>query len=232
MIRKHRGRELFMAKLKETIRRYLPVSAMIDTLLRGEIALLNPQNWDDRNDINFMQLYKTHKNLSSLYAMCAAQCSETYAHWRVYTPAAEGACIVISRKPFEDLLTSRGFRYGPVKYLILNEVKKLGPPDVERLPFCKRKGFGAEEEYRVIASSPASQAAALSLAIERSCIRKIELNPWMPEPLADSLMKTISSIPGCENIQTSQSNLTNNQDWRNAGNRVVGRQPEQPLTTV
>ncbi len=79
-----------MAKLKGYIRRYLPLSAVIDTLRRRKLALLDPQNWDDRNDRHFMQRYKEAKGLSSLYAMCAAVRHETYYHWRVFTPGAEG----------------------------------------------------------------------------------------------------------------------------------------------
>jgi hypothetical protein len=62
------------------------LSAVIDTLRRRKLALLDPQNWDDRNDRRFMQLYKEAKGLSSLYAMCAARCHDTYYHWRVFTP--------------------------------------------------------------------------------------------------------------------------------------------------
>jgi hypothetical protein len=148
-----------MTKLDGIARRYMSLSAVADTLQRLEIALLDPQNWDDRNDRNFMQTYKSEKGYQSLYALCAACCSETYSHWRVYTPAADGACLELYRGELERALVRRGkSRFEEVKYVSLPEVDRLGPPDPDRLPFCKRAGYGVEEEYRVIAWSDDDQS--------------------------------------------------------------------------
>lgn len=38
-----------MANLKGYIRRYLPLSAVIDTLRRRKLALLDPQSWEFRD---------------------------------------------------------------------------------------------------------------------------------------------------------------------------------------
>ncbi|MGB8539946.1 MAG: hypothetical protein WCD57_26210 [Acidobacteriaceae bacterium] len=222
-----------MAKLKDYIRRYLPLSAVIDTLRRRKLALLNPENWDDRNDRLFMQRYKEKKRLSSLYAMCAAVRHETHHHWRVFTPGAEGACLELWRDPLEAALReSDSTRFQEVEYLTLPQVAQLGPKDLENLPFYKRKGFGAEEEYRVIAWSGEPQALALEFDIQLSWVKQIELNPWMPKPLFQSVKDTIKAIHGCDSIEFRQSTLIDNQQWRDAGDRVVGRKPGGPETTL
>jgi hypothetical protein len=222
-----------MAKLKGYIRRYLPLSAVIDTLRRKKLALLDPQNWDDRNDRRFMQLYKEAKGLSSLYAMCAAVRHETYYHWRVFTPGAEGACLELWREPLETALKNSDFaRFQEVRYVTLPDVARLSPKDLENLPFSKRSGFGAEEEYRVIAWSEEPQAAALGFDMQLSWVKLIELNPWMPKPLAQSVKDTIRAIAGCDSIKLRQSTLIDNQQWRDAGDRVVGRKPGGPETTL
>jgi hypothetical protein len=46
------------------------------------------------------------------------------------------------------------------------------------------------------------------------------------------LRETIRELPGCAMVATSQSSLIDNQEWREAGNRVVGQEPEEPLTTL
>jgi len=213
-----------MGKTINYIRRYLPLSSVIDTLQRRKIALLDPQNWDDRNDRRFMQLYKDAKGLRSLYAMCAAACTETYAHWRIYTPAAEGVCLELWREPFEAALKQTGSTiFREVKYLSLDRVDRLGPGDIDDLPFSKRAGYGAEEEYRVIAWSQEPQAAALGFEIDLSWVKRVELNPWMPETLAHSARTALKAIPGCKKLATSQSTLVDNQRWRDAGDRVAGR---------
>ena len=214
-----------MTTLNKFIRRYISVSAVIDTLRRGEITLLDPQSWDDRNDRYFMSLYKERKKLSGLYALCAAQCSETYHHWRVFTSGADGACLEITRTPFEKALSRHSdISFGEVEYLLLQAAERLTESDLDRLPFCKRKGFEAEEEYRVIARSDEKQAAALLLEFDIGWISNVYLNPWMPEPLVESVRTTLQSLVGDTKISIQRSHLIDSQRWKNAGDRVAGSQ--------
>jgi hypothetical protein len=222
-----------MAKLKAYIRRYLPLSAVIDTLRRRKLALLNPENWDDRNDRLFMQSYKEKRGLSSLYAICAAVRHETYYHWRVFTPGHEGACLELWRGPLEAALRERdSTRFKEVKYLTLPQVAQLSPKDLENLPFYKRKGFDAEEEYGVIAWSGEPQAFALEFDIQLLWVKQIELNPWMAKPRFQSVKDTIKAIHGCDSIECRQSTLIDNQQWRDVADRVVGQKPGGPETTL
>src|SRR5689334_9315615 len=108
-----------MTKLKKYIRRYTSISAVIDILKRQELSLLDPQSWDDRNDRYFMALYKEKKRLRGLYGLCAAQCSETYHHWRVFTGTSDGACIEIKRDVLESSIREPNVRFGSVEYLLL-----------------------------------------------------------------------------------------------------------------
>lgn len=98
-----------------------------------------------------MERYKSAKKPEALCALCAARCSETYHHWRVFAGAADGACLGLKRSPLEELLRSLpNVRYGDVDYLMLGAVDQLTPNDIDRIPFIKRYGFAAEEEYRII----------------------------------------------------------------------------------
>lgn len=221
-----------MTKLRKYIRRYISISAVIDTLRRREVALLDPRSWDDRNDRYFLDLYKEKKRLSGLYALCASQSSETYHHWRVFTSGKEGACIELKRDSLEMVLRrNNSIKFGLVDYLRLKDIDTIGPINWERLPFFKRAGFSAEEEYRIIAHSDEIQAAALGIEIELDWISKIYLNPWMPEPLAESVKASIRAIDGCKNIAIQRSQLIDSQRWKSAGDRVVGHpQPKAKLS--
>ena len=116
--------------------------------------------------------------------------------------------------------------------MTLSQVSWLSTKDLENLPFSKRAGFGAEEEYRVIAWSGEPQALALEIDIQLSWVKQIELNPWMPKSLFQSVKDTIKAIDGCDRINFRQSTLINNQQWRDAADRVVGRKPGGPDTTL
>jgi hypothetical protein len=215
-----------MAESEDVIRRYTSISSVIDTLQRKELALLDPQTWDDRNDRYFMALYKDAKALGGLYALCAARCRETYHHWRVFTNTADGACLEIRRRPLEEALTDLpGVRYSNVEYLTLPRVEDLTAAHLDRLPFLKRHGFMAEEEYRIIAETGEAQQAALNIAMPVSWISGIYLNPWLPAPIAVSLTKTLKALPGCGNLKVYRSQLVDSGRWKQAGDRVVGKKP-------
>jgi len=217
-----------MGKLKSFIRRYTSIAATIDILRRKELPLLDPQSWDDRNDRYFMSLYKENQGIAGLYGLCAATCSETYHHWRVFTAAADGACIEIKRVPLETVLTALpGVRFGEIDYLLLDQVEKLGSADRASLPFVKRAGFKPEDEYRIIAETKDAQTPALAIEFPVRLINKIYLNPWLPASIAESLTETIRSIPGCERISVTRSYLIDNGRWKRSGDRVVGK-PKAP----
>lgn len=54
-------------------------------------------------------------------------------------------------------------RYGTVDYLPLAKVDKLTPADVDALPFYKRAGFTAENEFRMIAETAEPQGQVLRI---------------------------------------------------------------------
>ncbi|MBB2677442.1 UNVERIFIED_ORG: hypothetical protein GGI61_000988 [Rhizobium esperanzae] len=223
-------------KKKMHIRRYLSIAALIDTLRRQKLAILNPEGWDDRNDRLFMRAYKNHKNAGGLYGMCAALRGETYHHWKIFAGGASGACIVLKRPPVEAYLDSHQpepgteIRYDEVDYLTLDEVKKLSPNDIEDLPFLKRYGFKDEDEYRIVIETVADQQPAIFIDCPHDWIDTVYLNPWLYENQAQSLIETIKEIPGCRNLNVKPSQLTNSTTWREAADRIAGKAHRPALT--
>jgi hypothetical protein len=213
-----------VTKLNNTLKRYTSISAVIDMLCRKELALLDPQTWDDRNDRYFMALYKEHAKAKGLYAACFTQVAETYHHWRVFGGSADGACIELRRDEFEKHVAGNpDIHVGEVEYFYVDDAEniKIGKPD--RLPFMKRMGFEPEAEYRLVATSKDEQAPALALPIDLKLIRRIYINPWLPESMFRSLKSVLSDIEACDHIRISRSGLIDSQRWKNAGNRIVGK---------
>jgi hypothetical protein len=213
-----------MAKLTNFIRRYTSIAATIDILRRKELPLLDPQNWDDRNDRYFMSQYKESKQLNGLYGLCASTCSETYHHWRVFTNAADGACIEINRQALEDRLAQvAGVRYGEIEYLKLEDVERLTTKDRDRMPFIKRVGFQPEDEYRIIAESDEAQRSSLPVELPISFVNRVYLNPWLPASISESVVKTLRELPGCTRLAISKSHLIDSGRWQKAGDKMVGK---------
>jgi hypothetical protein len=215
--------------LTDFIRRYTSIASVIDTLRRMQLALLDPQSWDDRNDSHFMSLYKEYKGANGLYALCATEAPETYHHWRVFGGTSEGACLELKRSPLEDSFAGDGrIRFGRVQYKKIVELRAMHASDRIELPFLKRKPYEPECEYRIIAETAEPQAAALSIELPPACISRVFLNPWLPKPLAQSIKATIQEIPGCKTLPIIQTTMLENSRWKSAGDRLAGKKPTVP----
>jgi hypothetical protein len=87
---------------KITLRRYTNLAATIHILKSRHISLLSPAFWDDRNDAFFMRRYKERKSAKSVLALCFAEASETYHHWRVFSHGSDGTCIEFDKGHLEQ----------------------------------------------------------------------------------------------------------------------------------
>jgi hypothetical protein len=178
--------------------------------------MLNPEAWDDGNDACYLQLYREKKNLGSVLALCFAQASETYHHWRVFASGAGGVCISFKRTPlFHALKAQAGIRMGDVRYLTLEEIKTK-TMTVAELPFLKRFPFQDEDEYRAIYES-ASRVSSFDIAIPLASIERITLSPWVHPALVPYMKETVKSIDGCDKLKVSASTLIGNEKWKAFG---------------
>ncbi len=216
-----------MAASKDCIKRYTTIAATLDILKRKKLPLLNPERWDDQNDRYFMELYKRKKEIGGLYALCTASCSMTYHHWRVFTNAADGACIEIKREDLEVRLkkivknTDFKISYDNMKYMTIKEIKKNQKNNIDSLPFIKRHGFNPESEYRIIAEVPDNQKDTYLIDFPIGLISRIYINPWLPKSIFRSIKQLINKIPGCRGLRITHSRLTDNQTWKKFGDKIV-----------
>lgn len=170
-----------MTSTGKTYRRYTNLAAAIHMLQTKQITLLSPEKWDDGNDRHFMEVYQKRRKLDTLLAICLAQDSDTYGHWRVFSPNVDGVCVVLQK----DLLISSfdgtpGIRHREVDY---KEIARLDGtlPKTANLPFMKRWPYKPEGEYRIIYESNAEKVVAKNFPLPPGCITQVILSPWMPE---------------------------------------------------
>lgn len=199
-----------------TLRRYTDVSALLYMLRRKKLTLLNPVNWDDKNDSHYMQLYRAKKRLGAVLALCFTEVGETYHHWRVFSPGNSGVCVRFRKDMLIEHLSKRtAIRFGPVQYRMMNHVRTAAL-DIEDLPFLKRYAFRDEREFRLIYDT-LHDVPFRDFAISLECIDRITINPWLNERLADALYDTVRGLNGCEKLIVGQSSLVNNREWKKLG---------------
>src|SRR5712691_6011902 len=202
------------------LRRYTDIPALIYLLSELQITLLDPQSWDDKNDSHYLRLYREKKNLKTVLAVCFAQASETYHHWRVFAPGSSGICISFNRREvFKALkaLNQAELRMGSVTYLSLGEIRRKKDLSMENLPFLKRYPFQDEQEFRVVYESTTKTISKLDIPIPLSCIYKVTLSPWLPSALSNRMKSILRSMPGCSGLKIRRSTLISNDEWKRLG---------------
>jgi hypothetical protein len=186
-------------------------------LTNRELTLLNPFSWDDKNDSNFITIYREKCGLTSVLALCFAQSDETYHHWRVFAPGSSGVRVQFNEERLRESFSAiEGLRFERVEYLTIKQLKEQAVAK-GRLPFLKRYPFHPEQESRVLWESKTEERSSLPVPIDLSAISRVTLSPWLHPSLVDGVKSLIKRIDGCSSIKIYQSTLTSNSDWLRHG---------------
>lgn len=206
---------------KNILKRFTTLTAAIDMLVNERLALLNPASWKDRNDVAFLEEYARKRGAKGLVAACFTQAPETYHHWQVFAADNEGVCVELDRTALlTGLRDDDRYYWSDVKYLTLKDLGAKRSVALEDLPFLKRFGFRDEQEFRLIFECRESAVAMHHVPIRRSWIKRIVLNPWLHEELADGVKLALRSLPGCSALKVARTTLIDNSQWK-AAMRVV-----------
>ena len=211
-----------MRRVANSLRRFTTISSALDTLRNSRIAFLNPDTWDDKNDAEFIRLYRTAKANPNLKALCCTESPESYHLWKVFTNATDRCFIDIVKIPLlRKIKSNDDYFYAEIEYKTLVQMGN-GNFEVADLPFLKRAGFQDEAEFRIIYVGECVDNAHF-LPIEAAWIRRIVLNPWLSKPLAESVTKTFREVSGNPKLRVTASKLINSASWTDHGKRIVKR---------
>ncbi len=200
--------------LATSLRRYTELPYLIDYLQTGELALLNPKAWDDRNDSFYIEEYARAKRLLGIYALCMAEASETYHHWRVFSNGSGGVCIEFDKeKLVEQVRGVPDLRAETVQYRTIKSLREQPPAEAD-LPFLKRHAFRDEKEFRLFVCRRTRDTPVLRIPVAPATIKRVTLSPWLPATVCDQVKKVLKSIKGCEKLRVFRSTLVDNEDWK------------------
>lgn len=209
-------------KGRSFLKRYTSLSVAIDVLTNERLTLLSPATWQDRNDVAFMEAFRTASGVDTVLAACFTQAPETYHHWGVFAGGNEGVRIDFDKDALlESLQGDDRYLWGDVRYLTL---KQIAARDIaaSELPFLKRHAFRDEQEFRLLCQSRDPAPAFHHIPLDRSWIRGVTLSPWLPENLIDPLKSALKALPGCATLRVQRTNLRDHAKWQAAIGRVAG----------
>lgn len=204
--------------MQTLLRRYTELPYVLDYLHTGQLALLNPATWDDRNDSFYIEEYARQSDMKSVYALCLSNCVETYHHWRVFSHGSAGACIQFKPERFlAEISKVKGLRAEGVRYSTIKDLRDA-KPSLSELPFLKRSAFQHEAEFRLFYASKSKGPPIYRIPVPRRCADRIILSPWLPNAVAYLVKETLKSIAGCSKLKVYRSTLVENEDWKKFAN--------------
>ena len=198
-----------------SLRRYTNLAAAIHLLRTRQITLLSPTMWEDKNDSYFMMQYRTTAKAQTVLALCFAAGTQRYHHWRVYSYGADGVRIQFNKEHLLSFVDGDcKIKHRFVKYESLRNVSNIRIQNRDDLLFIKQSPFKDEKEYRIVYVDECMNLEYKEYPIDVECITQVTLSPWMPVNLANSVKRTLKSIPGCSNLEVRRSTLTQNEKWK------------------
>ena len=190
------------------------------------MTLRDPRQWDDRNDSYYLEKYKEYKGLETLLALCFAEASETFHHWRVFSSGVNGVCIELDKhhivEEFKKKCKEDGIApiHGCIKYVRIGELKN-NPPGADDLPFRKWFPYRDEREYRIVCASKKSLPEDWGFKIDLDCIDNISLSPWMPATIERTLISNLQSISDRKDLCISRSRMIDFHDWKAVADKIL-----------
>lgn len=201
-----------------TLRRDTNLASAIHVLRNRCLTLLNPASWDDRNDAYFLAQYKERIGAASVLALCFAEASETYHHWRVFSSGSDGICLEFDKSKLLDAIRKDpAVRARGVTYKEINDVC-ASPIKDDDFPYLKRFPYEDEQEFRLLYVSQDTETEFHHVSVPLVAISRITLSPWMAGPLAKSVKEALKEMDGCKAIKIFQSTLIENERWKGAAN--------------
>lgn len=197
-----------------SLRRYTELPFLIDFLQTGELTLLSPSTWDDRNDAYYLERYLEIEQFKTAYVLCLAEAPETYHHWKVFSQGPGGVCIEFRRETFlEQIRKVDGLVAKSVEYRTINELREVSPSPAE-LPFLKRYAFKDESEFRVFLTKRDESDLLHRISMPLGAVQRITLSPWLPRSVSNHVKETLKNIPNCRDLEICRSTLVENENWK------------------
>jgi len=203
--------------LRPFVRRYTSLPQLLHLLQNRALTLLDPSRWDDKNDGAIIEKYRVKMKFTSVLALCFAESSETYHHWKIYADGVSGVCIEFDKERLIDSIKkTKGLRFGSVDYVKIEDLK-LYQKKTDQWPFLKRLPYQGEKEFRLIYERrEANPVQSYLVPFSLDAIKRIHLSPWIHKSVADAVRDTIKSLPGCANLEVFRTGLVANERWKNA----------------
>lgn len=196
------------------LNRFTTLPYAIDFLKNEKLVLLNPENWEDKNEKVTLQAYKKLKDKKSIYCLCLADSTDNIHHWNSFANSEFGCFLKFNMKKIQKFVEENGLLMDNMEYIKISNLSKLNI-NMEKLPFYKRYPFRPEEEVRILKLDDQEQKAVFEVPCNVNIVESITLSDKIPQEIATFLKEKIKKINPNFKGDVYQSTLNKNDNWFN-----------------
>jgi hypothetical protein len=198
----------------ERLRHYTSLPYLLNVLESQSLWLADPAKWEDKNDRELIEQYRQAMKLKKVFAICLAECGETYHHWKIYAGNPAGMCIQFNApKLIASIKRVPGLRMKTLTYVRVDRLH-LYKNRPKIWPFLKRLPFEGEREFRLILDyKKDDNVGGVPLKFDIKAIECIYINPWLGPAAKGPITRIIRQMPGCAKVRLTQTTLIDNHRW-------------------
>lgn len=213
-----------MKKNSKYLYRYIPFERLAEILMRREIPVPRPKNWNDQHDLD--NAVKKNPSDETVGIACFTSKCGTSFHWDLF--AKYGVRLAFDASALEKCVrrvskkqSGKNPLLKKVNYVTTKEYIEMARKPKADLFFVKRNQYECEQEWRIVChvSKPATVHVAQYIPFEWSALKKITISPHYS--ISDyhfykaMVLKMLESV-GAKNVQVLRSPLFESRKIKNA----------------
>jgi hypothetical protein len=189
---------------KKVLIRYTNLVNLIDFFTSGNLCLLDPNRWSDKNDVYFIKRYLdiNSQGFGKAFALCFSEEFERHHFWQIFSPKEDGVAIEFDKDLLIKYAEEKGVMCKSVVYKPITDLRLDIALDVNfnssTLPFVKRIQFKDEKEFRLFYATDQSteiQKDYYSIPVPLDAVLKVRLSPTLNKNLEKSVKRMIKNLP-------------------------------------
>lgn len=177
------------------------------------------ENWGDKNDVELIKIYNDEIKNEKFGVTCFTYGSDKIHYWTAYCKKEKGVCLWFDKTELEkdieqNLEKDPNLKCRDVIYLTTKELSENGK--LLELPFCKRKQYMDEKEFRVFRELKNDDSSNTGgFKFDPKSLKRIYFNSWLDVECMKALVAKAEGKMKCSfgHVKIKQNRVHKFKPW-------------------
>jgi len=175
------------------------------------------EKWGDKNDVELIKIYNDKIKNKKFGVTCFTYGSDKIHYWTAYCKRENGVCLWFDKTELEkDIEKDPNLKCRDVIYLTPKELSENGK--LSELPFCKRKQYIDEKEFRVFRELKNGDTSnTRGFEFSPKTLKRVYFNSWLDKECKKALVAKAKEklSDGYAHVKIKQNKVHKFKKWTN-----------------